>query len=118
MRARLGAADGKGLVDNQVHTDRDVGKLLQVAGRINSAARTRCGRRQGLEVQRAVRPVVVDHLPDLDVDIRIQRDLGKAALDVLVKDLRVSRVLGWAKQAGHNGDCPEPGEKSEQGHCQ
>jgi hypothetical protein len=117
VRAGLVAMNGERLLEHHVHTNRHIIDALDVRTASHSAV-GRCGSgADGNNIHGAVGTVVMDHLMQNDANILAHRDLGRPFYP-LVNDLHVSRVLRWAKQAGHNGDCSEPGEKSEQAHAQ
>jgi hypothetical protein len=124
--AGLIAVDGELLLDSHVRAHRHIVDALGVGAGFDRAVRRWADGADGNNIHGAVRTVVVDDLFHTDgnvftdVDVLRQRLRVKAVArqHLLAHDLQVGRGPGRAKQAGHNGDYPEPGENSEQGHAQ
>ena len=115
--AGLVTMNGEWLLKPHVHTDRHIIDALNVRTASQSAVGRRGGGADGNNIHGAVGTVVMDHLIQNDADVFARRDLSRP-IYLLANDLQVGRVPDRARQAGYNGDCPEPGEKSEQGHSQ
>ena len=109
--------NGEWFLEHHVHADRHIIDALDVRAGSDRAVGRRGGGSDGNNIHGAVGTVVMDHLIQDDADVFARRDLSRRFYP-LVNDLQVGRALERAKQAGHNGDCPQPGEKSEQGHSQ